>query len=154
MKRDHARLAASAGRLWAERKAEALAEIIPAVDWPDLWDDKERGALPFGPDEVDATERAALEVEALHAAHERWPTLVTAQRSLEADHEQEPGLELDAIRLERALQNDLPHGIAVGRDGPRVYLEDSQSGMQRTVTSLAQAWRVVDEWEETRRPGI
>ncbi len=154
MERDQARLAATAGRLWAERKAETLRDGIPAADWPDLWDDAEQGSLPFSSSELAGTRGAALETEALHAAHERWRELVVEQRNLEADQEQEPLLELDAVRLETALQNDLPHGISVGREGSRVYLEETRRGMQRSVTSLEQAWRVVDEWEESRRPGV
>ncbi len=146
-------MAEAAGRAWAEDKAATLRDAIPAVDWPDLWDDADNGRLSLG-DQVTEEEQASLSPVAAHAAHERWRELVVEQRELESAEENQLDLEAEASRLEAQLSGDLPQGITVGRDGSRVYLENLETGSQRTVANLEQAFTVLSEWRETRTPHL
>lgn len=154
MTEEQAALATAAGRSWAELKAEALRGVVLAQDWPDMWNDADSGPLPFKIEEAEAKDWSGLRAIANHVAHERWRELVSEQRALESADETEADLEPPAIRLEETLSADLPPGLEVSRDGPRVYLRDTSTGMERTVTSLEHAWRVVSDWQEKRTPGM
>lgn len=152
--KEKADLCVAAGRGWAEAKAEILRGSVPALDWPDLWDDAENPALPFAPHEIEERERRDLGQVASHSAHERWRELLTEQRDLEALEQEDHELEAGALRLEKALRDDAPPGITVGRDGSRVYLVNTATGAERTVDSLETAFRAIEDWAETRASGL
>lgn len=149
MTREQAELATAAGHSWADRKAEALDGEVPAVDWAEVWLPAWAEALPFAATEVDDHDHRGLLAIANHAAAERWAELVAQHRAAEDYEDEELDEETQAEKLLEAVQNDLPHGLTADRDGARVYLRDG-GGMERTITSLAHAWRVIAEWEEQR----
>ncbi len=140
--------ARAVGRTWAEAKADVLRGNIPAGNWPDLWQDKWAGQLPFDEAGLQQRERSALLAAANVAAAKRWAELVEQSRETEDLPEEENDEEADAIQLYEAVRAGLPRGLLAGRDGPRVYLEDTLHGTEHTVTSLEDAWRVVEEWRE------
>jgi len=142
-------LAAAAGRYWANRKAETLEGAIPAVDWPETWRTEWGGRLPFDEGEVDPSDLPTLAAIASLTATERWEELVQARRAEEDADEVEIELEREAVRLFEQLDKGLPEGLRAMRDGERVYLVD-EAGMERTITSMEQASRVLREWKETR----
>jgi hypothetical protein len=137
-----------AGRLWAEQKADMLRGNIPAMDWPELWLEKWAGKLPFDASSVAPRDRAALLAAANVAAARRWGELVEQCRESEDVLDEETDEEADAVQLYEAVRAGLPRGLVAGRDGPRVYLEDTLHGTEHTVRSLEDAWRVVEEWRE------
>lgn len=147
MKREQAELATAAGHSWAERKAGNLDGEVPAIDWADVWRPSWAEALPFSPREIDDHERQALLALANHAAAERWAELVAQHRAQEDYEDEELDEEAEAEKLLETVENDLPQGLVAGRDGARVYLRDG-GGMERTITSLSHAWRVIADWEE------
>ena len=61
--------AEAAGQRWAEVKAEALRDNVPALDWPDMWADAENGRLPFNSTGLPEGTWRSLEAVASHAAH-------------------------------------------------------------------------------------
>lgn len=136
---------ADSGRRWAEERADRLSEI-PAVDWPDLWETRMDGPLEL-PEEVTAVDAPVYRQAAHHAAVERWLELVEEQRQAESFEEEEADAETAAVKLLEALSHDLPEEWTVDRDGPRVYLQD-RYGIENTVHSLEDAWRVLSEWDE------
>jgi len=146
---EQGRMAAAAGRSWAEQKAERLEGEIPAVDWPDFWQPEWSGKLPFDSSRLDSHGLAALQALANHAAVEQWQELVFARRADEDAEDEEIEMEVDAARLFESVRNSLPDGLRAVRDGERVYLVDYR-GTERTITSLPQAVRVIDEWREGR----
>jgi hypothetical protein len=135
-----------AGRRWAEERAESLADNIPAVDWPDLWPRAWDGKLEL-PDEVAERDALAYRAAAHHAAAERWVELLTDRRETEDAPEEEADAEAEAIRLVSLIRGDLPAGMTAGHDGPRAYLRDDR-GMEMTIHSLEDAWRVISEYDE------
>ena len=42
----------------------------------------------------------------------------------------------------------MPSGLAVGRDGGRVYLCDVSADVETSVASLAEAASVISDWQE------
>lgn len=139
--------AAEIGRAWAEAKADSLEEM-PAMEWPDVWDPVWAGPLP--PPEANASkeEREALLAVANHYASEHWAELLTERRNIEDVEDEEHDDEARALHLLEAIERDLPQWLSAGRDGPRVYVQDTRTGMEMTVRSLEHAWRVVADWEE------
>ena len=130
------------GRKWASDKAEALDGNIAAIDWPDAWRREWDGRLePSGADEQ---HERFLADEAHHAAVERWCELVDERRRSEDVEDEETTEEAQALRLMAVLQRDLPPGLIIGHDGPRIFLQDERTGEEFTVSSLQQAWTVVD----------
>lgn len=136
------------GHAWAAEKADEYRDRVPAAEWPDFWDDRDDGPLPR---ELDAAERERMRRIANRAARERWLELVADQRAAESTEEDED--EAAAAALESELRASLPEGVTAGRDGSRVYLSETERGMERTVASIEDAWRVVEEWSEGRRSG-
>ncbi len=147
MKRESYVRAEAAGRAWAEQKADMLRGNIPAFDWPDLWQERWAGALPFD-DSLPSRDRTALLAAANVAAARRWGELVEQNRDSEDVPDEENDEEADAVQLYEAVRAGLPRGLLAGRDGPRVYLEDTLHGTEHTVSSLEDAWRVIEEWRE------
>lgn len=147
--KERSELALAAGHGWAERKAEILDGAMPAADWPDVWSKKWAGRLPFDENETDPRELAALEVVANHAAAEHWAKLVREHRTVESAEEEELDQEAAAARLFDSVRGALPDGLVVQRAGERVYLVDER-GMERTITSVAHAARVVADWKDQR----
>ena len=141
--------AVALGHAWADQRAERLRDRLPADEWPDFWDDADNGPLP---EDTDAEAQAGLGSVASRAAHERWRELTEHQRALEKIEEDEQALEASASDLEAELRRSLPQGIAVDRDGSRVFLQRQETGDERTVSSLESAWRVIEEWSDSRRP--
>lgn len=139
------------GRRWADERADALRDALPAADWPDFWDDAKDGPLPIG---IRGARRRVFVATARRAARDRWRELLAEQRTLEGIEEDPHEAEASAVRLEAELREMLPEGTSSGRDGSRVYVLDSATGMERTVTSLEAAWHIIDEWGEKRRGGI
>lgn len=148
MERERYTRAEDLGRLWAEQKAEMLRGSIPALDWPDLWQEKWGGKLPFDESAVAPREWTALLAAANAAAARRWGELVEQCRDSEHVQDGETDEEADAVQLYEAVRAGLPRGLVAGRDGPRVYLEDTLHGTEHTVGSLEDAWRVIEEWRE------
>lgn len=147
---EHVRAARASGEAWAEGKADILRGDIPAVEWPDVWRREWTGDLSLLTQGLDERARLALYDEAHHAAVERWGELVLDQRDLEDVVDEELADEASAIKLVETLRGDLPDGLFVDHDGPRVFLQDKLTGEELTVVSLKDAWRVVDEWKESR----
>lgn len=148
MNRDSYERAEAAGRSWAETKADMLRGNIPALDWPDLWQEGWAGALPFDESSTAPRDRAALAAAANVAAARRWGELVEQCRESEDVPDEETDEEADAVQLYEAVRAGLPRGLIAGRDGPRVYLEDTLHGTEHTVGSLEDAWRVIEDWRE------
>lgn len=148
-KRKQAEIARTAGFGWAEEKAEALQGEVPAVDWPDFWDPEWARTLPFRSGEVGEHDVETLRAIANHAAAERWAELVSERREMEDAADEEIDAEANAVRLFETVQDSLPQGLHLRREGERVCLLDA-AGIERTITSLAQAWHVIDEWKERR----
>jgi hypothetical protein len=144
---EQSRLAEAAGHVWAESVAETLADTIPAINWPAEWDTRWSGKLPFRPGEIGSDDIDRLIGVAARAAAERWSEILNARRSDESPIEQQFDEETRAIRLLEAIESDLPEGLTLERDGPRVYVRD-EAGVERTIDSLEQAWRAVSEWRE------
>ena len=90
-----------------------------------------------------------LEAVARHEAAARWAELLGEHRADESAEEEELELETDAVRLFNALRQALPEGLSVVRRGEGVFLVDD-GGMERTIVSLEQAFRVIEEWKESR----
>jgi hypothetical protein len=137
--------ATALGRAWADEKANALRNDVLAADWPDFWDDASNGPLP---PELTREERSEMLVSATRAAQERWRELRSEQLHVESIEEDDGESEAGAVRLEASLGEGLPRGIRVGRDGPRVHLHNAATDQERSVTSLADAARVIEEWTE------
>lgn len=148
MNREMYKRAEAAGRLWAEHKADLLRGNIPALDWPDLWQEKWAGSPAFDEAGVAPADRAALLAAAHVAASRRWGELVELCRESEDVPDEETDEEAGAVQLYEAVRTELPRGLVAGRDGPRVYLEDTLHGTEHTITSLENAWRVIEEWRE------
>jgi hypothetical protein len=146
---EHADLAVAAGHAWAEQKAEKLADVIPASDWPETWDARFAGELPFSRDELSDRERYCLAAIAHHAAAERWRELVIQFRDQDDFEEYELEQEAQALHLLETVRDTLPDGLTIDHDGPRVFLVDSEGG-ERTVSSLREAWLAMDEFEQRR----
>jgi len=149
------RNASEVGCAWADQKAAVLETGMLPDQWPDVWDplwisDTEAAhwASSIGAETSSLSDFEAFKLTAHHAAGERWAELV--DRAREAADEKDAELEAEeaATALVGALRRDLPPGLIVSADGPRVYLLDD-SGMERTVTSVAHAWRVVADWKES-----
>jgi hypothetical protein len=137
--------ATALGRAWADEKANVLRDRIPAADWPDFWDEADNGQLPL---DIDAEQGGQMLVSANRAAHDRWAELLKEQRSVESTEEDEHALEAAAAQFEASLRGRLPPGITAGRDGSRVYLQNSESGDERSVTSEEDVAMVMEEWTE------
>lgn len=94
------------GRVWADEKADAIRDRVPAGQWPDFWVDAEHGPLPI---DLTLTERHEMRHAANRAARERWVELVAEQRSAESI-EDEGALvegarqELEGWEVERRLE--------------------------------------------------
>jgi hypothetical protein len=144
----HRAEAIALGRAWADELAERYRDETPAADWPDFWDDADDGPLPTN---LRPEQRAAMKRVAHRAAHERWIELVADQRAAESIDEDTLEREAAAAQLEATLRRAVPSAIGVGRDGSRAFLLLGKSGVERTVSSLEDAWRVVEEWSEQRR---
>ncbi len=147
MRPRRSREASAAGRRWAEEKAAALEGTSPR-DWPETWDPAWSGGLRLEPSSpsLDREELEALVDRATNAARRRWTELVENARALEA--EGADAAESRAVALFDALRGHVPSGLAVGRDGPRVYLLDVTDAEERTVTSIADAARTINDWQE------
>jgi hypothetical protein len=143
--------AAALGQALAEDRANALRHAVPAADWPDFWEDAQDVQWPV---ELRGARRLAFEAAAERAAQDRWRELLSEQRAVEDIEEDPHEPTADAAQLEAALRESVPQGTICGRDGSRVYLLDTETGMECTVTSLEGAWRVIEEWGERRRPGM
>ena len=131
MWRKHLEEARKQGEYWAEAKADVLNGNIPAVDWPDVWRREWDGHLDLR--RIDERHQHVLVEEAHRAAVEHWGEIVKDQRELEDVEDEERDEEADAVRLFRAVQRDLPQGLIVGQDGPRVYLQDKMTGEEMRV---------------------
>ncbi|HZO16523.1 MAG TPA: hypothetical protein VFB62_24780 [Polyangiaceae bacterium] len=146
MWRKHLEQARKHGEYWAEAKADVLDGNIPALDWPDVWRREWDGRLDLRG--IDERHQHVLVEEAHHAAVDHWAEIVKEQREREDIEDEEHDEEADAVRLFRAVQRDLPQGLIVGQDGPRVFLQDKLTGEEMTITSLRQAWKVIEQWRE------
>jgi hypothetical protein len=136
------------GRRWAEDKADVLEGSIPAVEWPDVWRVEWDGELSEPRRELAAEESRVLRDEAHHAARDRWLEIVIDRRRLEDVEDEDHDEEARAFRLVRALRDDLPEGLRVDHDGPRVFVADITTGNEMTIESLSHAWKVVEGWKE------
>src|SRR5690606_16273492 len=136
------------GRRWAEEKADVLEEAIPAAEWPDVWRAAWDGDLADLATDLSDAEGRALRDEAHHAARDRWLEIVIDRRRFEDVAGEERDEEARALSLVRALRDDLPQGLRVDHDGPRVFVADTTTGQERTVDSLSHAWKVVEEWKQ------
>ncbi len=143
------RMARAAGYSWAENKADRLSGSLAAHDWPDVWEERWAEDLPAQKAELTALERAGLLAIATHAAAERWREILIERRDQEDVEDEEVDEELGAAELARTVARDLPEGLTVVQEAERVYLSD-RNGFERTISSLAQAWKVVMEYEELR----
>lgn len=132
------------GRAWADRKASALRERVPASDWPDFWAEADNGQLPR---DLEAPQRDQVLASANRAARERWLELLNEQRSVETLEEDDHDLEAAAARFEASLRGTLPPTIGAGRDGSRVYLQTAD-GLERSVTSLHDVALAIEDWTE------
>jgi len=137
--------ATALGRAWADEKADALRDDVPAADWPDFWEEASNGPLP--PD-LAWEERSDMLVSATRAAQDRWRELRSEQLYAESIEEDGGASEAEAVRLEASLRDGLPRGIRLGRDGCRVHLQNAATDQERSVTSLGDAARVIEEWTE------
>jgi hypothetical protein len=137
--------ATALGRAWAEEKANALRDDVPAADWPDFWEEASNGPLPL---ELEWEERSDMLMSATRAAQDRWRELRSEQLLVESIEGDEGESEAAAVRLEASLGEGLPSGITVGRDGSRVHLQNAATDQERSVTSLGDAARVIEEWTE------
>jgi hypothetical protein len=68
--------AVALGQAWADEKADALRDRVPAEQWSDFWDDAEDQPLP--------SELHGVREHANRAARQRWIELVSEQRSVES----------------------------------------------------------------------
>jgi hypothetical protein len=133
------------GYAWAEERADQLRPR-PAEEWPDFWQIADEGPLPA---DIPLRDRRDMQVRASAAARERWREIVADERTaaaLEPDQEQAAAA---AVRLQEQLEPSLPPGVAVGRDGQRVYLSDTVRGVERTIDSEQAAWRVLEDWGQS-----
>jgi hypothetical protein len=139
--------AARAGRRWAEEKAALLDGTSPR-DWPDEWHVDWGGELHLAPrrPKLEPEELAELLEVARDAARDRWAAIVDAERTLEESGPTDT--EAGAVALYEALLDHLPPGLVVGREGPRVYIQDVTDADETTVTSFADAARTVSDWQE------
>ena len=135
------------GRRWAEDKADILEGNIPAFEWPDVWRAEWDGELPEINGDVPEPARRVLRDEAHHAARDRWLELVIDRRRLEDVSDEEHDEEARAVQLVQALRDDLPQGLRVDHDGPRVFVADIATGTEMTIESLSHAWKVVEGWK-------
>lgn len=137
------------GEQWAEQRADDLRGDLPAIEWPDEWPVDWSGDIP----EADRLSHDELSEQldiAVYAAQRRWAELVTEQRDIEATADSERDDEAGALSLLVRIRSDLPDGVEVDHDGPRLFLRESRrGGRERTVTSLEEAWRVLREWGES-----
>ena len=103
------------------------------------------------PEGLTAAERRELCRQATLAARERWTELVADERGKEIEANQNE-IEARAASLEAQLQRSLPPDVGVGRDGSRVFLTlpDAEPA-ERTISSLSDAWLVLNDWQEQRR---
>jgi hypothetical protein len=148
MLRDHVNEAHALGERWARRRADLLDGDLPAMDWPESWSPEWDGELPKELASLPHSERALLLTEAHRAAAEQWGEIVLDKRDDEDWVDEEQDLEAQARALFETLRADVPSGLAVARDGPRVFLTDLNSGEERTITSLGSAWQVLQDWSE------
>jgi hypothetical protein len=137
------------GRAWAHDKAEELRGAIAPEEWPDFWNEADAGPLP---EDMSLAQQRELYEVATAAARERWIELVADERFGDPLEENREEIEARSAALEGQLRESLPPDVAVGRDGSRVFLvlPDPSVG-ERTVASLSDAWRVLQDWEEQRR---
>jgi len=142
--------ATALGRAWADEKANALRDDVPAADWPDFWDEASNGPLP---DNVAWAERSDMLVSAIRAAQDRWRELRSEQLLVESIEGDDSEGEAAAVRLETSLREGLPPGITVGRDGSRVHLQNAATDQEQSVTSLGDAARVIEDWTEQSGDG-
>jgi hypothetical protein len=139
------REAACAGRRWAEEKAAAL-EGTSAQSWSDDWQAAWAGALSLEPHlpKIAPEELSTLIDHATDAARRRWTEILEAERALEDN--QALDTETRALALCEALRDHVPAGPSVGREGSRVYLQDTSDAHETTV--IADAARAVTDWQE------
>ena len=143
--------ATALGRALADERANALRNTLPAADWPDFWQDTQDVRWPV---ELRGARRRTFAAAVERAAQDHWRELLAEQRAVEDIEEDPHEPESAAVQLEAVLRESVPPGTTCGRDGSRVYVLDTETGMERTVTSLEGAWRVIEEWGERRRPGM
>jgi hypothetical protein len=143
----HEAQAVRAGRAWAEQKADAL-EGTAAQDWPPDWEPRWDGELRLSGSRVDRRELEELIDLAHREAAARWLDLVETRRTLEDERAELEELEARAVWLHEALRSHVPLGLAVARDGARVYLQDTADATQFDVRSLGDAARVIGDWQE------
>jgi len=146
MNTSHEAQAVEAGRGWADRKADALEGTL-AQDWPLEWDPSWAGELRFD-GQLDRDELADLTDLANREAAEHWLEIVEARRTAEDSRAETEELETRAIHLYEELREHIPEGLAVGRDGARVFLMDIEDAAEFSVHSLGEASRVINDWQE------
>jgi hypothetical protein len=137
---------AESGRAWAEDKADRLRGVIAARDWPDAWERGFDGRLRL-PEEVSESEAHAYRESAHHAAAARWLELCVEQRDAEAADEADVDSEREAERMLAFVRSALPQALSAERDGAGVFVSDGR-GEEITVTSLAEAFRVVSDYDD------
>jgi hypothetical protein len=140
------REAACAGRRCAEEKQQRWG--TSAQSWPDDWQAAWAGALSLEPHlpKIAPEELSTLIDHATDAARRRWTEILEAERALEDN--QALDTETRALALCEALRDHVPAGLSVGREGSRVYLQDTSDAHETTVTSIADAARAVTDWQE------
>jgi hypothetical protein len=148
--------ATEAGKAWAESKADTLEGGMSPEQWPEVWDPRwvadgevARWARQAGAELIREADFEAFKAAAHNAAGERWSELLSFAREREDVPDDELDQEVEAVKLVALLDQDLPPGLLVDHDGPRVFLLDP-AGTERTVVSLPHAWRVIAEWQESR----
>jgi hypothetical protein len=148
MASDRAREADAAGQKWAEEKAAALEGTSPR-DWPEEWDAAWNGELHLEPHRprLEADELAQLIERATSAARQRWAEIVEEARGIE-ESQTTTDAEARAVALYEAIRDHVPAGLAVGREGARVYIQDVADSGETTVTSIADAARAINDWQE------
>jgi hypothetical protein len=149
MRSTQLRAAKVVGEDWAERKADVLADSVPAIDWPtgsEGWESEWDGRMPVEIRALPYGERRRLVDAAEQAAGERWRELLRERLRYEDAADEEHDGEALALALVEAVEGDLPRRLVAGHDGSRAYLVDRWTGEEMTITSLKHAWQVVDNW--------
>lgn len=142
--------ASAEGRRWADEKAAGLEGTSP-LDWPDDWEPAWNGELgvKVPPDGgLSLEDLTELQGRAELAATLRWNEILETERATLDARVDTVDDELSAVRLYEALREHVPSGLAVARDGPRVFLFGSEPAEEVTVTSLADAMRAIGDWQE------
>ncbi len=144
----HEAQAVRAGRAWAEQKADALEGTL-AQDWPMEWETRWDGELRLSGSRVDRQELDELIDLANREAAARWLDLVQARKATEDARSELEELVARAVWLYESLRGHTPEGLAVARDGARVYLQDVSDATEiAQVRSLGDAARAMSDWEE------